>query len=299
MPGQRMVLRVLRLFSVLVALSCGGGASASTLLPLWEAKGPHGRLYLFGSIHVCTTECLPLPQAVTRRLAASRGLVVELDPRKAEVQGELMRAGSLPAGQRLPDVLPEEDWRLIETLASRAGLPVEMLAGMRPWLASTMLVLTLAQQSGFDVTQGVDLAIMTQAGQLGLPIEELETAAEQFAAFNAGSPAEQRQALHLGLEQMRDGLLPEYLRDLLKAWQTGDMASAQRLIEEGMPRGSELARALIDVRNERMASRLVKRMRDGRSRFVVVGIGHLAGANGVPALLAKRGYTLRQLSADD
>ena len=48
-------------------------------------------------------------------------------------------------------------------------------------------------------------------------------------------------------------------------------------------------------RNEQMAIGLENLGRDGRSRFVVIGAGHLLGDRSVPAQLAKRGYRIERI----
>ena len=70
-------------------------------------------------------------------------------------------------------------------------------------------------------------------------------------------------------------------------------------VAETLPPDTEIARALIERRNLRMAERLNSKMQDRRSRFVVVGVGHLVGPQSIPALLAKRGYRVRQLGTAD
>jgi uncharacterized protein YbaP (TraB family) len=46
---------------------------------------------------------------------------------------------------------------------------------------------------------------------------------------------------------------------------------------------------LIVARNRRFAARIEQMAREGRNVFVAVGVGHLVGAQGVPALLRRDG----------
>ena len=43
-------------------------------------------------------------------------------------------------------------------------------------------------------------------------------------------------------------------------------------------------------RNRNMVAQLLELAPDGRTRFVVLGAGHMVGEEGVPALLGRRGY---------
>lgn len=273
--------------------------AAGGRLPLWEASNARGTVYLFGSIHVCNAGCFPLPEAALRRLDASKTLVVELDLQRPEAQTKLMAAALLPAGQRLSSRLPEADWGALQGAAAGLGLPGGALENMQPWMAGMLLSLTGAQQAGYEVSQGIDLALMRRASAQGLGLEELESIDIQIAALSAGSEREQREALRLTVSQLQAGSMRPILEAMVRAWQTGDAVALSRLIREGMPSGSSLSRALIEDRNAHMAATIAQRMQDGRTRFVVVGAAHLVGAEGIPALLAKRGYRVRQLRAGE
>ena len=48
-------------------------------------------------------------------------------------------------------------------------------------------------------------------------------------------------------------------------------------------------------RNRRMVARLLELGQDGRTRFVVLGAGHMLGEEGIPALLARQGYRVELL----
>jgi hypothetical protein len=48
-------------------------------------------------------------------------------------------------------------------------------------------------------------------------------------------------------------------------------------------------------RNAAMAARLVELARDGKTRFVVLGAGHMLGEQGIPALLAQRGFVVERV----
>jgi hypothetical protein len=56
-----------------------------------------------------------------------------------------------------------------------------------------------------------------------------------------------------------------------------------------------LGRRLIDVRNRNWLPKIEDCVRSGQTYFVVVGAGHIGGADGVLALLRARGYKIEQL----
>jgi len=286
--------------AVLLLVGSASALAAEGRLSLWEARSPQGAtVYLFGSVHVCNASCFPLPQAVLKRLDSSRKLMVEIDPQRADAQQKLLAVAMLPAGQKLSSRMGAAQWRALTDASGKMGLPAEMLETMRPWMVDMMLSLGAAQQMGYDVAQGIDLNLMQRAKERGLGLEELETVDAQVAAVSGGSEQEQIQALNRSVEQLRDGRMGGYLNDMIRAWQTGDSTGLDRLVHETMPERDTLTKMLIDQRNQVMASGIAQKMADGQPRFVVVGVAHLVGTAGVPELLRKRGYQVRQLGTAD
>src|SRR5258705_10495477 len=53
---------------------------------------------------------------------------------------------------------------------------------------------------------------------------------------------------------------------------------------------SSYSERMLFGRNESMAQRLASLARDGKLRFVVVGVGHMVGARGIPALVRDYGF---------
>jgi len=269
-------------------------------LPLWEAHNELGTIYLYGSVHVCDAHCFPLPEAIMSRLRASDTLVVELDPRTPAAQEKLVQAAMLPPGQTLPQLMTQNDWRELESAVRGLGVPPESLTQMRPWMASAVLTLLIAQQNGLTPESGIDVTLMSYADKNKIKLEELETFDEQIAALNAGTEREQRTALRELATMVRQKKLGGLLKEMLDAWKTGDSLKLDRLMRVGMPAGSSMEKAMFSQRNIRMAERIEAHMKqDPRARFVVVGVGHLVGANSVPEILTKHGYSVRQISADE
>jgi len=54
--------------------------------------------------------------------------------------------------------------------------------------------------------------------------------------------------------------------------------------------------AIFFERNQAMARRLAELTRDGKTRFAVLGAGHMLGPRGIPALLCERGFEVRRVS---
>ena len=46
-----------------------------------------------------------------------------------------------------------------------------------------------------------------------------------------------------------------------------------------------------------MTAQLAEFLGDGKTRFVVLGAGHMLGSRGIPTQLAERGFRVRRLEA--
>src|SRR5690606_30059933 len=84
---------------------------------------------------------------------------------------------------------------------------------------------------------------------------------------------------------------------LLSAWERGDEALLLELLLGGRddPALAAFHEQVFVARNHRMAERLAALVEDGRSRFAVLGTGHLIGPDHVPQLLAARGFSVRRV----
>lgn len=282
--------------AILALWLCSPLSQAAERLMLWEATGKQGTVYLFGSIHVCKAACFPLDESITSRLAASDALVLELDTTRAGIQSVLMSAAMLPAGESLQNKLPPDDWQRLKHALESEGLPLQGTERLRPWMLGLLLSIQAAQRSGFEVSQGIDFWMLKRAKELGKPILELETPERQIAAISSGSEQEQMDALRLLVEQHQRGRLPAMFEALRRAWATGDETALLALLKEGTPAGSSMTHELIERRNAEMTEKLLEFQRQAQQLFVVVGAAHLVGPAGIPARMAQKGFTLRQLA---
>ena len=137
-----------------------------------------------------------------------------------------------------------------------------------------------------DSGNGVDRALIAEASR----VEGLESFEEQYAAFDRLPAAEQADLL-AGLAVDAEGDF-EDLRVI--AWLTGDMAALERDSSGGILADPELREALQLSRNRVWAQRIGALIEGGERPFVAVGAAHMWGEEGLPALLAARGYMVRR-----
>lgn len=292
--------RLGRALTVLAGTLWMAAAQAGGLL-LWEVQGGRAPLWLFGSIHLCRAECLPLPAAVEARFLQAQVLAVELDPLNADMSSVLTGGDTVEPG-RLRRQLGPADWRTLDRTLAAQGIPDAVAERLTPAMATLLVSLGVADQIGLSPRYGTDLHLLLRARDGGKPVIELESMARQLEALNAGTPQEQLAALRATLRSVEDGSLRASLEELVAAWLAGDAArvgAAMRQAEASDPSMATMFRELFDRRNREMADSIARLADSGKPTLVVVGAGHLAGRDAIPDLLARRGYRVRQLHKGD
>ncbi len=297
--GIRRALAWLALWPALACATDGLPAPHETgQLFLWEVEAPEvGRAWLLGSVHVGAGEP-DLDPAIRAAFDDTQTLVTEVDPAELEpvrAAQLMLERGQLPPGQTLRDWLPAPAWaRLQEELAQR-GLPLLAYARLEPWVVMLMLTTQQFAEEGYAPEAGVDRWFQDRAD--AKPVIGLETLESQIAVFDAMPMELQVEALVGTLERPSDegGLSPG---QLLEAWRLGDAEALASMIfvDRGRdPRLDALYEALYFRRNREMSRRIAELVSEGGSYFVVVGAGHMLGAQGIPALLAERGFRVQRV----
>ena len=277
---------------VLMALMVLSGAAAAGRFDqglLWEVER-HGKVsWLFGTMHNDDRRVTRLPEPVAEAFAAARGVVLEIDPDEgAEVGAAAM---IFRDGRDLERVAGSDLYRKASDAMLARGVAREATRTMKPWAVAVALSMPRRSSGEF-----LDLMLYRRALSADLPVYPLETAEEQLALFESLTIKEQ-------LSMLRDTLamldqLPGLIDRLTRAYLARDLAAMMALIEEQRPGDPALAerinREMIVERNRRMTARMILRLREGGA-FIAVGAAHLYGEEGIPSLLARRGYRVTRL----
>lgn len=270
---------------------------------LWELANAEGEVegWLFGTIHA-------LPDGVEWRSPVLDEAVAEADVLAVEVAslddgvklGELFTrlafdgssgaSGSPgPLAARVDPALADQ----YQALLTQAKVRRSHFDAMETWAAA----LTLAQVAQAAKSEnGVDRALIgdfAALGSSGREIVELEGAETQLRIFDDLPESEQRDLLNAVIGETED-----YERDigrLARVWQAGDAEQLSELTGKGILADPELYEALLAGRNRAWAAQLENLLSASAKPFVAVGAAHMFGADGLPALMEARGYTVRRI----
>lgn len=256
--------------------------------------------YLFGTIHVGAKSFYPLAPEVSEALAGSSQLVVELDTRANDAfQKAVAMHGSYRQGKHIQDHVSADTMARLTTALHAVGITVSSVSHLKPWLLANILMGLELERSGFERTNGNEFVLLAQAQARGTAVAELESADYQLSLFDTLGDADSEHYLRESLVELSDGSSLRKATATIAAWNSGNHAALDALIPDAVSGGTVMSeftrRMLLGKRNPEMAARIASIMQDGKTTFVGVGLLHLLGADGLPRLLAQRGYQVERL----
>ena len=302
-PPLKTISRALALLALLLwvigsAAPMAGHAQAlpgSSKTSLWELAAEGGTVFLLGSIHFMRAEDYPLPPAMDAAYAACRAVVFETDiglMQDPRVQTRMLELGMLPAGRSVFDTIGPETRRRLEAKLAETGLPVEIVAGFRPWMIALTLAALEFQRLGFDPNLGVDMHFFNKANADGKRIAALETVEFQLQLLAGMNAAAEEAFLALTLQDLAQA--PEVASAMVGLWRSGDAPGLQRLLFKTIDQHPDVRDRMLAQRNRTWAGKIADLIRQGEPALVIVGAMHLIGPGSVVELLQARGYRVEQ-----
>ncbi|KHK91318.1 TraB/GumN family protein [Novosphingobium malaysiense] len=279
---------VILLFAALALAGCSAIPQEADPA-LWRVESPQGDIgWLFGTIHSSPRPLAWETPAVRTALDQAGAVIVEVGnlADEADVAATFARLAKASGKPPLSQRVAREDRPALAALLDKAGYDDGDFTAMDTWAAA--LTLARNQAGEDDARNGVDRAVVAQAGPR--PIIELEGATRQLSLFDTLPESEQRDLLGA---VVREAAMPD--RNLSAAWRTGDMAAIEKETRKGLLADPELREVLFTGRNRRWTARIAEAVQAGRKPFVAVGAAHMAGPDGLPAMLARRGFTVTRI----
>jgi uncharacterized protein YbaP (TraB family) len=263
---------------------------------LWKVEDGNGSLaYLLGSLHVLTPESYPLSATINKAFADSKLLIEEVDIDETNDPSVMMAAlakAMLTDGKTLDQLVSPEVYAEVKRRAEKAGMPMMALQRMKPWLVAITLMAPTLQAAGFKPELGIDQHFFDLAKTSGMPHASLETIAYQLDRFDQMSPKLQEDLLKTTMEDLDSEV--SGVKDMAQAWSFGNVAEMEKTNLKALQESPELYQRLLVERNHNWIPRVESCLKEKSACFIVVGAAHLVGPDGLPTLLAKKGYKVTQ-----
>ncbi len=278
-------------------MGVGAAGAAGAAPALWKVADADSEIYLFGTLHALSPTARWRTPAYDTAYARADTVWFEADiggADPARIMGILQRYGVDPE-RRLSQKLAPAD---LATLSRQADLA--RIDHLRPWAAAMMLSMQPVTSRGATLDAGADLTMTRATRAQAKRLRAFETLEEQARMFaSLPEPAEVQYLTNVIRERAGPRVpLPSLVPkpDLEAAWLAGDLARLGPALVGEMKAGNPaFYDALLRRRNVAWADQLVEAMDGSGVELVNVGALHLVGDEGLPALLAARGFTVTRI----
>lgn len=262
---------------------------------IWEIESDSNTVYLMGSIHFLNENDYPLDKRFDQCFEDAENIVFELHYDSTQTpafqQYTLMKA-FYPEGETFQGSVSDSTYLLVKDELQKLGMPIEQLNAFQPWfIAVTMLSLKL-QKLGFDAKLGVDQHFFTMAKEMHKNIIPLETPEYQLDLLSTLGGDDQEDFILQTFDQFEE--MESGFTNLADAWKTGDLKALNELLNKGFEEYPTLKQSLLIRRNHNWLEKIVQFTKGNEDYLVIVGAGHLAGNEGLIALLEAHGFTVER-----
>jgi len=241
----------------------------------------------------------PLPSEYDVAYAAADELIFEIDPNSMQdpaLAMRLMQAATYTDGRTLKSVLSEEAYSKLAEQAEKSNLSIEMLNGFKPGMVAMMI--TMQELSKHGVSQeGVDVFYARKAKKDGKAIGELETIDFQMQILAEMGEGYESEFILYGLKDIEQ--INQKLDELLSFWRQGDLDGVEKLMLAEMKEFPDVYKDLLLDRNNHWLPKIEQMLTSQQVEFVLFGVAHAVGDDGLLALLKEKGYQVEQIKASD
>jgi len=266
---------------------------------LWtiSGNGLETPSYLYGTIHMIGAEDYFLTESARKSFESVKHVAFEIDMQEMTDMSKmmpLMMKAFMAGDTTLSDLLTEEEYALVKESMESAGLPMMFAERIKPMFLSAIAgggedMMGMQPGNASSSIKSYEMEFMQMAEQRSMEIDGLETAEFQMGLFDSIPYRVQADMLVDALKAGgNEG--DDQFAEMVRLYKDQDIYAMQTLMDEdGGIKGYE---DLLLVSRNRNWIPVMEGMMGERPTFFAVGAGHLAGDEGVIALLREAGYTV-------
>lgn len=264
---------------------------------LWRIEKDGHASWLYGTIHVARADWVLPGPTVRDALKHSDAIALELDLLDKDSSRKAFEARKTHDDRRL---LTGRRGERFNALLAASCLPEPALAQIRtfqPTMQLASLAVLGVRTDGLYPEFGIDLFLTGYAKRAHLPIVPLETLAQQLRVLDEIVPKnEMAEQFDTVLDAIESGEARTQTLTLANAWAESDLDTLERYPQwcDCLKTVSDKRafKRLVTNRNRAMADNIARVHASGQRVFGAVGALHMIGPQGIPALLAARGFTV-------
>lgn len=286
-----------------LALSGAVCGSAQAAPAMWVVRDADSEIFLFGAMHALKPGAdwrTPAYDAAYRK-AEAVWFEAEVDQVEPGQISDLIERYGVDRERPLSSRLSPRQRADLEAALAEGVLSLDRIDHLRPWAAALVLSMQPVRNGGATLEAGVDIAVTRQARAAAKPIRAFETMEDQVRMFAGLPPEVELQYLVDVIAERRDrnkdgGRGVRKAGSRAEAWIRGDVARLGAAgVGELRAQSPRFYEALLKRRNEAWAEALSAQMAGQGVQLVNVGALHLLGDDGLPALMAARGFHVERV----
>jgi uncharacterized protein YbaP (TraB family) len=261
---------------------------------LWRIEKDGRASWLYGTMHLGKVDWIFPGPRVMRALKQSDTVALELDMLDPATLAVFAPSSDAAVAAAAARVLTPERKRRLDRQAAIACIPEAALARMRPILQVSALAMLAARAEGLYGDYGTEAVLSGIARGGRKPIVALETAADQLKALAGDSEEEEGEQVDGALDELESGRTRDQSSALADAWARSDWGKLDSYLQwcdcVQTPGDQRMFQRLLDDRNPGLADGIARLHAQGKRVFAAVGALHMVGPQGLPALMAERGF---------
>ena len=269
---------------------------ASAESSVWKAQKNNSIIYLGGTFHMLRETDYPLPPEFDKAYKASEIVVFETDICKFEdpsTQQKLLTKAMYDDGSTFDKHLSAKSYGELSTYCESNGIPLNAYNQLKP--SMLIVTLTVMEFMKLGVTQqGVDMFFYGLANKDKKVVEGLETVDEQINSIVSMADGNEDEFVTYSIRDMKT--VKQEFKNLANAWRNGDAKQLDALmVTELKTQQPKLYKKLITDRNKNWLTLIEADQKTHQTKFVLVGVGHLVGPDGIIEALKEKGYKVDKL----
>ena len=264
---------------------------------LWEISGNGLKKpsYLFGTHHLIGAKFADTMKVLQKKFRSTDAVVGEI------VMDSTTQTKMAPflvmKNNTLDSLLTKSEYKEVEAYfkSKQPGFELKQLNNFKPAMVAIMMMLFEHPDMLKDIGEGMDDSFQKYAKKNGKSLYGLETAEYQGALLFDSDLQKQKKAL---LKSIREVDKSKQKMEQLKTYYiTQDIDKLTELFKNQDEENKEFMTELLKNRNNRWLAQLPALM-EKQSLFIVVGAGHLVGAEGLIKGLQLKGYILKPVATN-
>jgi len=270
-------------------------ATNDSISSVWKISKDGKSLFLGGSIHILRNEDFPLPKAFDLAFEQSSMLILEADVDEIEnenIMQYLMAQMTLPDNKTLNTILKPETYIMLQAKCNEYGFTIDNVSRFKPSIIINILSALEMQKLGF-AQEGVDLHYLKKAKKLNRPrgfLESVEVQIDMLVTMGDGYEDDFVRYSLYEMDSTENGL-----SSIISEWRKGKASSTELSVLEMQRQWPILYKTLLSDRNAAWMPKIKDYLATEPQEFIIVGLAHLHGPDGLLKQLADSGCTVEQL----